>query len=278
MLSLKFNGIEILPQPKEYKMNIQQLIKQVQEKTAIANDNLADATNSTRAMRQGNKRAATEALIDLKNDYRRLLLSTAAFVIVTGPQAKEFTDLATPESKAFNADSEGLYRKLVAQIDKRAYMNQAVASSFFATLGNVLEETAREIGVNSYPQLRFKAEYSQVIENEEQLVQLVKRAVNESLGSEMVGIYAVSSILEQALDRSHGDSFTPILLTTADDQLAVTLSNDLKRLSPNVFVVNASPNKPSKTIKNLPNLISIKGDPTREALDQLLEGIKARIV
>jgi hypothetical protein len=75
-------------------MSIKSIVKQIKEKSLAANDDLKDATNNTRPMRQGNKRAAEELLVGLKNEYRSLLLASATYVILTGPQANELEELA----------------------------------------------------------------------------------------------------------------------------------------------------------------------------------------
>jgi len=250
-------------------------MKQIQEKSTVANDNLEDATNSTRAMRQGNKRAAQDALVDLKNDYRRLMLSSSVFILSTGPHAVSLGELATSETQAFSLDSKDLYRKIASKIDSRAYLNMVVTSSIMNNVSNALEEVAKEIGVREYAHMHFKSEYSRMISSQEDFVDLIKQIVNDGPGSEMVGIYAINTILEQALERGHSEGFTPIILTTTDDQLAVTLSKDLKRLSPNVYVVSVG--KASKTIKGLPNSVSIK-EASKEALEQLLQEIKSKTV
>jgi hypothetical protein len=254
-------------------MSIQSIVKQIKEKSVIANDDLKDTTNSTRAMRQGSKKAAQEALVDLRNEYRSLLLSSATYVVLTGPQANELGEVA--KEKHLSVNSEDFYRKLALRIDSRAYMGQLVASSLFNSVGNSLEETAREIGILSYPQLKFKSEYSQVIKSEEQFVEYVKNQVNDSVGTEMVGAYAVSVLMDKALDRPDQSSFTPILITAADENLAVTLAKDLNRLSHNVFVVSGG--KSSKTIKNIPNSLSTK-EVSPEALELVLEAIKTKTV
>lgn len=256
-------------------MTLQNIINQIVLKTATANDDLKDATNATRAMRQGNKRAAESQLEDLKNEYRRSLLSGSTFVIVTGAGSKDLVDLANADNKSFGTDSEDLYQKIVAKLDERSYMGKSVANSVFNDLSGSLREVAQEIGIRTYPQMHFKAEYAETITSEEQLVKLTKRAVNDHLGSEMVGINAISSILENAILRGHAETYTPVLLNTKDDKLAVTLSNDLKKLSRNVFVVSVG--KTTKVIKSIPNSLSVD-EASPEVLGELLQAIKEKSV
>lgn len=256
-------------------MNIQNLVKQIQEKNLAANDDLSDATNSTRSMREGNKRAAREALTDLKQEYRKQLLTSASYIVVNGSQSKELETAVESESLALTADSEEFYKELLSKIDERAYMNRPVDGTFFNALSNYLEEIAREIGIKSYPQLLFKSEYHQIISSKDQALKLLKQIVNKDLGSELVGIYTINRIMDRAINREQTDSFVPIFLTAEDKNLALTLSNDLRRLSPNVFLVCAG--KTSKSLKSVQNSLSID-EVNKETIEQLLEAIKSKTV
>lgn len=255
-------------------MNIQSVMRQIQEKTTLANDNLKDATNNTRPVREAQKRAAQEALQGLKNDCRKLLLSSAVYLVVTGPQTNELMELANNEPKCFGSDSEALYNKILARVDPRAYENKQFVPSILDTISNSLEEVALDCGIQSYPMLRFKAEYSKTITSKEQLLDIVKDAVNTNVGGEMVGIFTVSNVLDQIVERRHIESFVPVVLSAADEQLAITLSKDLKRLSPNTFLVTTG--KPTKATKGLQNMINLK-EASKEALDQLLSGVKGKV-
>lgn len=256
-------------------MNIQNLVKQIQEKTLAANDNLEDATNSTRAMREGNRRAARESLADLKQEYRKQLLTSASYVVVSGSQSKELEAAIESESLALTVDSEEFYQELLSKIDERSYMNRPVDGTFFNALANSIEDIAREIGIKSYPQILFKSEYHQIISSKDQVLKLLKLIVNKDLGSELIGIHAVNKVMDKALKREQADSFTPLFLTAEDKTLALALSNDLGRLSSNVFLVCAG--KTSKSLKNVQNSLSID-EVNKETIEQLLEAIRSKTV
>lgn len=255
-------------------MNNKNLIEQIQQKTVAANDDLKDATNNTRPMREGNKRAAKEQLVALKDQFRLLLTQTASYLIVTGPQASDLATAAESTKAALVVNPDDFYNEVLNKIDERAYMNRMIDSSFANTLSNVLEEVTLSIGVQSYPQLNFRSEYIQMITSKEQVLAVVKQIINKEIGSDLVGIYAANKVLDQAIERGP-NSFTPVLLHTTDEALALGLSKDLKNLSPNVFLVTVG--KASKALKGVPNSISLK-EANAEALEQLLEAVKSKTV
>lgn len=255
-------------------MNIKNLIEQIQQKSAAANDDLKDATNNTRPMREGNKRAAKEQLVDLKDQFRLLLTQTASYLIVTGPQASELATTAETTQGALVVNPEDFYNEVLEKVDQRAYMGKLIDGSFANAISNSLEEVVLQIGVRSYPQLLFKTEYSQMTTTKEQVLAITKLMINKEIGSDFVGIYAANKVMDQAIARGP-NSFTPILLHTTDENLALSLSKDLKNLSPNVFLVTVG--KASKTLKSVPNSISLK-EANAEALEQLLEAVKSKAV
>lgn len=255
-------------------MNLQSTMKQILEKTELANDDLMNCTNNTRPMREANKRAAVESLKDLKNEYRKMVLQTAVYLVVTGSQAEELGELAKNESKCFSSDAESLYKKVLSKVDVRAYENKQFVPAILDTISNHLEDVALECGIQSYPMLRFTPKYSKTITKQEELLEIIKDAINVSVGGEMVGIYTVSQVLEDAIKRGHAEAFVPVILTATDENLAVTLSKDLKRLSPNTFLVTAG--KAPKATKGLANVVHIK-EASKEALEQLLKDLKGKV-
>lgn len=255
-------------------MNTKNLIEQIQQKTAAANDDLKSATNNTRPMREGNKRAAKEQLVALKDQFRLLLTKTASYLIVAGPQSSEFAAVAAASSAALVVNPEDFYNQVLNKIDERAYMNKLIDGSFANAISNSLEEVVLEMGVQSYPQLLFKTEYSQMTSTKEQVLTITKLMINKEVGSDLIGIYAANKVLDQVIARGP-NSFTPIVLHTTDEALALSLSKDLRNLSPNVFLVTVG--KASKALKNVPNSISLK-EANPEALEQLLEAVKSKTV
>lgn len=257
-------------------MNLQNLAKKIQEKTLAAKDDLKDATNSTRPMREGNKKAAIVALEDLRQDYRRLLLATASYLVISGPQANNIEKSFDPENGPLSADPEGLYEDVLSRMEERTYMNRTADGTFLMALNDSLEKVGKEIGVQSYPQLNFKAEYAQVISKRAQALGLVRKIINNDIGGELVGIYTVSKLLNKAISQASEDSFTPIILTSKDPALALTLSNDLRHVSKNVFLVSVGKETP-KEFKNVPNSITIE-KANKESIEELFAAIKSRSV
>jgi hypothetical protein len=251
------------------------LAQRIQEKTLAANDDLKDTTNSTRAMREGNKRAAKEALGDLRTKFSQLLLQKASYIVISGTNSQELYDLVVAEKNTLVFDPETFYADVLNAIEPRMYMDKKVDGTMFQGLTNAFEQIGNKIGIQSLPQLNFKAEYQQMISDKEQALELVKKVVSADVGTEILGIYAMSALLDAAIERSKENSFMPVAIIANDETLALALVKDLKRLSPNVFLAAAG--KVSKALRNTANSISIK-ESTTEALAQLLEAVKSKTV
>jgi hypothetical protein len=206
--------------------------------------------------RQGMKRNAQEKIKQLKLQYRKELTASSVFIIVTGQNRQAFCDMASNESfECFSVDSEALYRDLVSRVDNRLFGHEKI-HNFFNILSNCLEDKALELDLQSYNSLAFRTEYSSIINTPEDLVGVLKRAINDQVGSELVGINAIHSIVDKAIERKHAAAITPVVLNCPDETLALVLNKDLKRLTSRVFLVSAG--RSTKSIMTAEGVIQVK--------------------
>ena len=96
-----------------------------------------------------------------------------------------------------------------------------------------------ELDINEYNQLIFKAEYAKEIKSQNEFANLIKQAINKQIGSEIAGIQAIETLVDQAIERGHSDTVTPMVLVTEDLELAKDLLRDLQRITNRVFVVGS---------------------------------------
>jgi hypothetical protein len=95
------------------------------------------------------------------------------------------------------------------------------------------------------------------------------------MGSEIVGIQAVTSILDRAIEKGHTKNTTPIVLHTDSDEFAVELESSLRRLHPRgVYLLVAG--KGSKLLRNVPKAIQVK-DPSEETVGAALKQIEQNV-
>lgn len=256
-------------------MSLSKVLEEIKKVKPHADEDCEVGPIETLNGRRGRKRAAIEQLKTLKRQYTDELRRSAAFILVTGSARDSFTNIATQEFKCFSADPEAIYKELANRISPALYQGRDTVGDLFDVLGRHLEDKAGEIGIVGYPQLIFKQQYRRNISNKEEFAELVKQALNEQVGGEIVGINAVHTLTNEAIERNHSARVTPIILSSSDEKLVVDLSSSLERLTSRVFVVTAG--KSSKAIKaSVPGVISIK-EPTNESVEQALTTISETI-
>jgi hypothetical protein len=194
---------------------------------------------NTMGARRGRKNAAVERLKELKTEYSNSLLNGAVFILSVGSEAEAFNEVASTEGNCLSAKAEDIFEDLAGRVHPSLYSGKSTNSNLFDVVGRHLEDKAGELGMTEYPQLMFKDKYSRQIDTQADFAQLLKEAVTEQVGGEIVGITAVRGLTDAAIARNHTQSVTPILLTTKDQKFAVELIKDLERLTPRVYLVVA---------------------------------------
>jgi hypothetical protein len=221
-------------------MALDTTIQKIKELKTIAETEVTEHPVETLRGRRGQQIQALEQLRDLRISYRRDLLNTAMFFVVLGSERKTFEQITTQKKIGFfSADPEEFFADLSRRVAPALYAGKESVSNVFDVLGRHLEDKANELDIVGYPQLIFRESYVSTLSNEKDFAKLVRRAVNEQMGSEVVGVQAVNSILDKAIDKGHSSKTTPIVLSTDDVEFALKLSLDLQRLTSRVFLVQA---------------------------------------
>lgn len=253
-----------------------QTMEQIKTTLPYTTENVDEGPRETMPARRGRKARAIEEMKILKRDYRQGLLQSAVFIVTTGSEKDAVSSLASEKFECFSADASDFYKKLADRIPEALWKGKESVVNLFEVIGRHLYDMAVDLDLNEYNQLIFKQEHYVSIKTKENLVTLLKNAINDQVGSEIAGIQAVTSIVDSAIKKSHTAKVTPILLATDDEALAIDLESSLRRLNPRgVFLVVAG--KGTKNLRAVPGVVSIK-DPTEEnvgkALKELSNSIK----
>lgn len=221
-------------------MSLETILKEIKEVKPFADSDAEDGPIETLAGRRGRKVQATERLKNLKRDYTRELMATSRFILAVGSESDSLVEALTAGKQGlFSADPELFYKDLAGRVNPALLAGRASPSDLLDVICRHLEDKANELDIVAYPQLIFKNGYSTSVTNEEQLVSLIKTAVNEQMGSEIVGIQAVNSILDNAIEKEHSSSSTSIVLNVKDADFALRLFDDLKRIAGKIDIVVA---------------------------------------
>ena len=235
--------------------------------------------------RRGLKLNATESIKRLRLQFRTELMAQVAFIVVTGSNRDKFTEVAsTDEFGCFSVDPDDFFKDLTSRIDKTLF-GRETTRNLFNIATNVLEDKALELDINSYPMLHFGEKYNTTARTPEEFVPIIRNAVTEQVGSELVGVNAVYSVVDKAIEKGYNATVTPIILNTPDEQFALDLFKNLKKhthtdgmsrgLTSKVFLVAAG--KTSKELKGTLGAFAVK-DANESSVGQTLTAIRSKIV
>lgn len=257
-------------------MSLTQTMEQIKTTLPFTTENVDEGPRETMSARRGRKARAIEEMKTLKQSYRQGLLQSAVFIVTTGSEKSTVASLANDKFECFVIDPGEFYDRLADRIPEALWKGKESVVNLFEVIGRHLYDMAVDLDLNEYNQLIFKQEHYVSIKTRENLVTLLKKAINSQVGAEIAGIQSVTSIVDAAIKRGHTAKVTPIVLATDDETLAIDLESSLRRLNPRgVFLVVAG--KGTKNLRAVPGVVSIK-DPTEEnvgkALKELSNSIK----
>jgi hypothetical protein len=257
-------------------MALSKVLEEIKKLKVFAEEDVDGGSTETLVGRRGRKSRAIEKLKELKEEYSRDLLNGATFIVVSGSDRDSFTGTAVEEFSCFAADPEDFYNDLSGRVSPSLYLGKEGMANTFDVLGRYLEDKMLELNIIGYPQLIFKQQYRKTLKTKEDFSSLVKQAINEQVGSEIVGVQAVRSLVDLAIEKSYSAKFTPVILNTGDEDLAKSLLNDLTRLTSRVFLVVAG--EPSNTLKNTDSGLIVEKvtkDAVKKTLTRISKTIKA---
>ncbi len=260
-------------------MSLSSILKEIEINRPNAEAVVSTKFPETYGARVGLKKSAEESIRRLKNDYRDQLLASTVFIVVTGASRDAFTALASADSfGCFVADPEDFYKDVAARVSppqvKPSLYGREATRSLFSIAQNVLADKCVELGIESYPALAFNDKYSRAVNSAEEFAALLKTAINDQVGSEIVGINAVYSIVDSAITRKHQATVTPVILSTGDDKFALDLKTNLGRLKTKTFLVLAG--KTSKALAGTKDAVVVK-TVNEESVGEALTAIRNKL-
>lgn len=252
-------------------MSLQKIVQEIKQLKPLAEEDIASGPRETYAGREGRKRNAQERMKTLREQYIDELRRSSVFILICGSDRDLFSEVAEKEFGCFVADPEGFYKDLANRMPKELYDQKASTSNLFDIVGRHLEDKANEMQILGYPQLIMKQDYLRAIHGKEDFVALIKQAINEQVGSEIVGINAVRSIADIAIDSGHGSKVTPIVMSTEDSNLALDLHQTLGKVGSKCFLVVAG--KGAKTVKAVEGTFTLK-EISKENVQKVLTNVR----
>lgn len=252
-------------------MSLKSILEEINKAQKIISEDLSSCPLETLNGKRGKQRQAKEQLKILKRDYLKELRNTALFILVNGSDKELFCKTASESIPCFVENPKTFYIDLAKRIPRELYQNKTAVSNLFDILGRHLEDKMNELDIFEYNQLLFKSEYHMAIKDVNDFVRLIQRAVNEQIGTEIVGIQALYSVLDETIKNQHVGAITPILLPISDQNLIYSLLADIPMIGSKVCLINAG--KSSKNLQSVKGSFNIK-DVNAETVKEALSSIK----
>jgi hypothetical protein len=266
-------------------MSLKTILNEIETNKTNSEMDVSLGHPSTLGGRLGLKRAATEAVSRLKDQYYDELRASTAFIVVTGPNAESFSKLSgSDDFGCFSSDSDAFFKDLTSRINPKLFGRESVRA-LFNIASNILEDKAMELDIKSYNMLQFNDKYNSAVNKAEDFVPLVRNAVLDQVGAEIVGLNTVKTLVSTAIEKKHSAPVTPIVLNTPDERVAVDLFRNLKShvnkngekrgLTSKVFLVFTT--KMPTNFKGVENVYAVK-HVSNETVSEVLTAIKTKIL
>lgn len=255
-------------------MSLSVVLDKIKKVQPFALEDADSGPVETLRARRGRKNQAVEEFSRLKKEYEFELRRTAAFILVLGDKRQDFTELAVQNYKCFSSDPNNFFSDLAGRVPASLYLGKEGLPNLFDILGRHLEDKMLDLDVIGYPQLIYRQEYAQAIRNTEEFTAIVRRAVVEQVGGEIVGIQSIRNLAPEAIRLEHSSKFTPILLPVNDEKFALTIARDLEKITARIFIVSAG--KTSKLLKSYQDTVYVK-EVTTENVEGALKTISSTL-
>jgi len=229
---------------------LEDLIGEIKKNKEVANRKIEEMNPQVYTTQLGKIKRAKENLKELFVEYRNEVRTNSVFILTKGKQSESFIDIATGEGYGcFEVNADSLYEDIASKVNKRYYDNQTSSPAVFDILMSSFNEICDDIGIIGYPAVLFESKYKRRLKSKEDLIKLTKEAFNDKVGSELVGLYAINKVTEQAVNKDYDGKSIPIIVHSSDSKLLDTLEGSLKSLSRNVFKISTTKKQTVKTVE-----------------------------
>lgn len=220
-------------------MSFKEILTKINEEKKIAETDLNTISPRAYPYKKGQVDRAKENLESLYVDYKNQVLKNAVFILVTGSHSDEFANIAQDKFECFNVDAKSFYQEIVDELSPELYKDKNLNASVFDIAGNVLEDKMKNLDVVSYNSLTFSSKYSKFVKTKAEMVDILKDAINDSVGGEVVGLDALEKVSKEAVNKEYKSRVVPILLRSKDENFLLNIATSIRTINPRVVMVVA---------------------------------------
>ncbi len=226
-------------------MGLKDILQEIDDKKKVISQDLSQVNIRARTYKVGQINSAKERLETLYVNYKNELLNNSVFILATGKNAQKFVEVGVKDFGCFAMDAKQLYKDIAEEISPQLYLNKTISSSVFDVINNVIETKMQMLDVISYNTVLFSVKYQRVVKSKEEFIDVIKDAMNDEIGSEAVGLYALENISKKAVNEGYKSRLVPIILHTDDESLIEEINKNIRKTTPRAVIVTAGKTKTS---------------------------------
>lgn len=252
--------------------NLEKLAAEIKKQKRYASEDVKEGETATLNARKARKQQAKGRLDDLYVEYKKALVPNLVFVLAYGSGAESFASISKEEGNTDAVSADALYEDLAGRVDSRLLTNSS--SSIFDSLSRHLSDIANEIGVSSYPYVRYSSKYSAKVKNKEDVLGMAKTMINEDVGAEIVGLYAAEKATRNAMEQDFDGKVYPVVVYLKDATLAKAIKEGLSKIGARTYAVAVGSVGKGNSAKPTLKLDKADNENVIEALKQIKNKIK----
>ena len=189
---------------------IKELLEKINETKNLSELDLSAWDPRTRPGMEMRKAESKTELASLLNQYRNELTGRIFGIFALGTNGGRFAELSEGNF-GITVDALSLYKRLA-----KAAMGLWKPGNNFSVdqVGRITEElydVARELGIESMPNVRLTAELSVSIKDEEDMVSHCKKFVETYLNSDLAKMYMIKEALDRAVELRWSGRVLPVI-------------------------------------------------------------------
>jgi hypothetical protein len=195
-------------------MSIKTILEKIRNTKKIAETEPDRDPMTTYNTRVGNQRAAKDQLprlfVELKNEVK----NNHRLIIGLGKDANKIAELAKDNLTVVNLND--LYAKIVDKLKPNAYVNQQSNAHIFSLINQAADAVFNELDIFGFQTITYLPKFGGPIKDRDAMIDLVKRAIHEHLGSDIDGIYIMNQAAKLIIDNNVSDIIVPIYVPIED--------------------------------------------------------------
>jgi hypothetical protein len=251
---------------------MEKVLKEIKDLREIIDEKITTPNARLRNLKNAKKQRAKIDIEDLIKKLNILVAQYSVFILATGKQHDKFAELAN-EFGCFSVSGDELYDKVVESIPKHALQTGSMGPIITEQINIELERMSTDMGVLALPTVFYKTKYKGNIKKEGALKEKVAQAINDQVGSELIGYYAISKVKNQIIENNETINVVPIVIHTEDEKLILDFMKDFGRITQKIFLVTTGAKNFDEKTKELEidSLRSVKRDNVEKTLGKIKE-------